>query len=454
MFFIIGFVKAYFSKDSEDFGQDFMENLKRGPNTCLVGLQWGDEGKGKIVDILTESFDIIVRYQGGSNAGHTVVINSEKFVLHLIPSGILRKNKYCVIGSGVVLDPSQLLEEIAELRSKGVEVAGNLLISEIAHLVFPYHKRIDELSESEKGDGKIGTTRKGIGPCYSDKMARNGIRVSELFYPEYFKQRLRKIVEEKNKILVRLFSADPYSWEEIYDEYRGYAEQLKPFICNTVAFMDDAVRAEKRILFEGAQGAMLDVDYGTYPFITSSSVIAGGAATGIGICPKQIHRILGIMKSYTTRVGSGPFPTELNDTLGEYLREKGGEYGATTGRARRCGWFDAVAAKHAIMVNGADSAVLTKLDVLDEQKVIKICVGYKVGDRIFTQFPADLAAWSECQPVYEELPGWQQDTSQMREVKDIPPKAKDYINTLESILGIRIEMLSVGPDRGQVVNLA
>ncbi|MDQ1272186.1 MAG: adenylosuccinate synthase [Planctomycetota bacterium] len=433
---------------------DFMENLNMGFNTCLVGLQWGDEGKGKIVDILTESFDIIVRYQGGSNAGHTVIVNGEKFVLHLIPSGILRKNKFCVIGSGVALDPHQLLEEIDELRKKNIEVGDNLRISEIAHLVFPYHKKLDELSESEKGDEKIGTTRRGIGPCYTDKMARTGIRVADLYHPEYFKQRLKKVVEEKNKIFVRLYDAEALSWKDIYDAYCEYAEQIRPFVCNTVVFMDEAIKARKKILFEGAQGSLLDVDFGTYPFITSSSVTAGGAAVGTGISPRQIHKVLGIMKSYTTRVGSGPFPSELNDALGEYLRKKGGEYGATTGRPRRCGWFDAVSVKHAIMVNGADSAVLTKLDVLDEQKTIKICVGYKFGDKVYDLFPVDLAARAECQPVYKEVPGWQKDTSRMRDIRDIPSQAKSYINTLEKILGIKVQMLSVGPDRGQVVNLA
>ncbi|MBU6392448.1 MAG: adenylosuccinate synthase [Planctomycetes bacterium] len=430
-----------------------MVNSTIGSNTCLVGLQWGDEGKGKIIDILTESFDIVVRYQGGSNAGHTVVVDSEKFVLHLIPSGILRKNKCCVIGSGVALDPLQLLEEITELRKKNIEVGENLRISETAHLVLPYHKKLDELSENEKGEEKIGTTRRGIGPCYTDKMARNGIRVTELFHVNYFKERLKKIVEEKNKIFVRLFNADPLSWEKIYEEYRGYAEQIRPFVCDTVVFMHDAVKAKKRILFEGAQGSLLDVDYGTYPFVTSSSVTAGGAAIGSGVCPKQIHKILGVMKSYTTRVGGGPFPSELNDELGEYLRKKGGEYGATTGRPRRCGWFDAVAVKHAIMVNGAESAVLTKLDVLDEQKTIKICVSYKFGDEVYDRFPADLAALPRCQPIYKELPGWQKDTSKMEGVKDIPSNAKNYINTLEKILGIKVEMLSVGPDRSQVVSL-
>lgn len=430
-----------------------MENSDKGRNTCLVGLQWGDEGKGKIIDILTEAFDIIVRYQGGSNAGHTVVINNEKFVLHLIPSGILRKNKYCVIGNGVVLDPRQLLEEIAELRQKNIEVGDNLRVSETAHVVLPYHKKLDELSENEKGDEKIGTTKRGIGPCYADKMARNGIRVSDLFSGEYFKERLKKIVEDKNRIFVRLYDADPLSWKEIYDEYRGYAEQIKPFVCNTIAFMEDAIKSRKKILFEGAQGALLDVDFGTYPFVTSSSVIAGGAAVGTGVSPRQIHKVLGVVKSYTTRVGSGPFPSELDGELGEHLRRKGGEYGATTGRPRRCGWFDAVAVKHAITVNGAESAILTKLDVLDEQKTIQICVGYTFGDKVYNRFPADLAALPKCQPVYKELPGWQKDTSQVRNKKDIPAQAKNYISTLEEILGIKMEMLSVGPDRGQVVSL-
>jgi len=430
-----------------------MGNTTGGINSCIVGLQWGDEGKGKIVDILTESFDIIVRYQGGSNAGHTVVVNNEKFVLHLIPSGILRKNKYCVIGSGVVLDPRQLLEEIAELRNKGIEVGSNLRISETAHLVLPYHKKLDELSESEKGDEKIGTTRRGIGPCYTDKMARSGIRVCDLFYPDHFKQRIKKIVEEKNRIFVRVFNADALSWEDIYREYREYAEQIKPFVCNTVTFMDNAIKANKRILFEGAQGSMLDVDFGTYPYVTSSSVTAGGAAVGTGISPKHIHKVLGVMKSYTTRVGSGPFPTELDNALGEYLRKKGGEYGATTGRPRRCGWLDAVATKHAIMINGVDGIIVTKLDVLDDQKTINVCVGYQFGNKVYDVFPLDLAMRGECKPVYKELPGWQKDTSGIRSVKEIPYQAKNYLDTLEKLLGVKVEMLSVGPDRSQVVNL-
>ncbi|MCF6150190.1 MAG: adenylosuccinate synthase [Candidatus Kuenenia sp.] len=424
-----------------------------GLNTCLVGLQWGDEGKGKIIDILTESFDIIVRYQGGSNAGHTIVVNDEKFVLHLIPSGILRKNKSCVIGNGVVLDPRQLLQEIDELRGKNIEVGDNLHISEMAHLVFPYHKKLDEYSEGEKGGEKIGTTRRGIGPCYADKMARSGIRVSDLFSPEHFKQRLKQIVDEKNRIFVRLHGGEELSWKEIYDEYLGYAERIKPFVCQTIEFMDKAIKAKKRILFEGAQGALLDVDFGTYPFVTSSTVVASGAASGTGISPRHIHKVMGVMKSYTTRVGNGPFPTELNDETGEHLREKGGEYGATTGRPRRCGWFDAVSVKHSVTVNGADSVVMTKMDVLDEQKTIRICVGYKIDGKEHKYFPADLVAWKEYEPVYEDLPGWQKDTSKLRNIKDIPSRALDYIKRLEKILEVKIEMLSVGPDRGQIIKL-
>lgn len=424
-----------------------------GLNTCLVGLQWGDEGKGKIIDILTESFDIIVRYQGGSNAGHTIVVDGEKFVLHLIPSGILRKNKSCVIGNGVVLDPHQLLQEIDELRGKNIEVGDNLHISEMAHLVFPYHKKLDEYSEGEKGGEKIGTTRRGIGPCYADKMARSGIRVSDLFSPEHFKQRLKQIVDEKNKIFVRLHGGEELSWKEIYDEYLGYAERIKPFVCQTIGFMDNAIKAKKRILFEGAQGALLDVDFGTYPFVTSSTVVASGAASGTGISPRHIHKVLGVMKSYTTRVGNGPFPTELNDETGEHLREKGGEYGATTGRPRRCGWFDAVSVKHSVMVNGADSVVMTKMDVLDEQETIKICVGYKIDGKEYKYFPANLVAWKDYEPIYEDLSGWQEDTSKLRNVKDIPSRALDYIKRLEKILEVKIEMLSVGPDRGQIINL-
>jgi adenylosuccinate synthase len=423
-------------------------------NGCIVGLQWGDEGKGKIVDVLTDEFDIIVRYQGGSNAGHTVVIDDQKFVLHLLPSGILRPGKHCVIGNGVVIDPAQLLQEIDELKKQGFSIDNNLHISGGAHIVFPHHKQLDLLLEKEKGSHKIGTTGRGIGPCYADKMARDGIRVSELYHPEYFKERLKNIIEEKNKIIVNVYHAPPISWEETYNEYLQYAERMRPMVCDTVEFINEAVKGSKNILFEGAQGSLLDVDFGTYPFVTSSNATACGVSAGAGISPKQIHRILGVMKAYTTRVGSGPFPTEINGELGERIRHKGREFGATTGRPRRCGWFDAVAVKHSITVNGVDSIILTKLDVLDDQETIKICVGYKCDEKTYTRFPTDLAALPHCEPVYEELPGWLEDTSKIRSSKDFPVNVRDYIRRIEDILELKIEMVSVGPERGQIVRVS
>ncbi|HHT9126200.1 MAG TPA: adenylosuccinate synthase [Candidatus Brocadiia bacterium] len=423
-------------------------------NVCIVGLQWGDEGKGKIVDVLTDDFDIIVRYQGGSNAGHTVVVNDKKFILHLIPSGILHPGKQCVIGNGVALDPAILLQEIEELKRLGFSMDNNLYISDGAHIVFPHHKQLDLLLENEKGNNKIGTTGRGIGPCYTDKMARNGIRVAELYHPEYFKGRLKNIVEEKNKILVNIFQAPPLSWEQTYNEYLIYAEKMKPMVCDTVEFINEAVKGSKNILFEGAQGSLLDVDFGTYPFITSSNATACGVSSGVGISPKQIHRVLGVMKAYTTRVGSGPFPTEINGELGEHIRQKGGEFGATTGRPRRCGWFDAVAVKHSITISGVDSVILTKFDVLDDQKTIKVCVGYKFGQKTYTRFPTDLAALPHCEPIYEELPGWLKDTTKMRSSKALPVNAKNYIRTIESIIGLKIEMVSVGPERSQIIRVS
>ncbi len=423
-------------------------------NVCVVGLQWGDEGKGKIVDVLTDDFDIIVRYQGGGNAGHTIVINDQKFVLHLIPSGILRPGKHCVIGNGVAMDPALLLQEIDELKKLGLSVDNNIHISDGAHIVFPYHKQFDLMLENEKGTSKIGTTGRGIGPCYADKMARNGIRIAELYHPEYFKERLRNIIEEKNKILVNVFHVPPLLWEKTYSEYLQYAEKMRPMVCDTVEFINEAVKESKKILFEGAQGSLLDVDFGTYPFVTSSNSTACGISAGAGVSPKQIHRILGVMKAYTTRVGSGPFPSELNGKLGEHIRRKGGEFGATTGRPRRCGWFDAVAVKHSITINGVDSIILTKFDVLDDQETIKICVGYKCGEKTYTRFPTALAALPPCEPIYEALPGWLTDTTKMRNSKDLPVNARNYISIIEDIIGLKIEMVSVGPERGQIIRVS
>lgn len=430
-----------------------MNNIKQKnvPNTCVVGLQWGDEGKGKIIDLLTGDFDIIVRYQGGGNAGHTVIIDGKKFVFHLIPSGILHRDKCCIIGNGVVLDPELLLNEIEELRAKNITVSDNLFISDRSHVVFPYHKLFDRLLEDEKGRCKIGTTGRGIGPCYADKMARNGIRIGELYYTDYFKDRLERNVKEKNDVLVKIFDLEPLSFKEIYEQYTIFAEKIRHYVCDVVELLNNAVKAHKSILFEGAQGSLLDVDFGTYPFITSSNATSCGVSAGVGIPPKYVHKVFGIMKAYTTRVGNGPFPSEMEEELGKDIREKGGEFGATTGRPRRCGWFDAVAIRHSAMVNGVDSAAITKLDVLDEQKVLKICVGYRCGDKAFYKFPTSLAAISECKPIYEEVPGWERDTTNISDKNLLPKCARDYINRIEELVGIKVEKVSVGPDRKQVI---
>lgn len=422
-------------------------------NTCVIGLQWGDEGKGKIVDILAEDYDIIARYQGGGNAGHTLVINDEKYVFHLIPSGILHPGKKCVIGNGIVIDPALFLDEVAELSKRNINVNGNLFISDRAHVVFPYHKKLDLLIEEQKGDLMIGTTGRGIGPCYTDKIARNGIRITELYHKEHFKRKLEKTIEEKNRLFVNLYDAEPISWKEVYEEYIAYADKISPFVCDTIELMAKAISDNKKILFEGAQGTLLDVDFGTYPYTTSSNAAACGAASGVGVSPKQVHNVLGIMKAYTTRVGSGPFPTEVGGKLGDHIRKKGGEFGSTTGRPRRCGWFDAVAMQYAVRINGVDSAVITKLDVLDDQEIVKICTGYKSGKKVYNSFPADLDALDVCEPIYEEVPGWMKDTSKVRNKEDLPEKAINYIQTIEGYLGLKVKMVSVGPDRLQVVRI-
>ncbi len=422
-------------------------------NTCVIGLQWGDEGKGKIIDILAKDYDIIVRYQGGGNAGHTLIIGDEKFVFHLIPSGILHQDKKCVIGNGVVFDPKLFLEEIEGLAKKNINVNGNLFISDRAHVVFPYHKRLDLLSEKLKGDLMIGTTGRGIGPCYTDKISREGIRIAELLNKEHFKERLKKSVEEKNKIFVGLYNEEPIAWEDIYEEYCAYADKISPFVCDTVDLMARAINDNKKILFEGAQGALLDVDFGTYPYTTSSNSAAGGVSSGIGVSPKQVHNIVGITKAYTTRVGSGPFPTEVEGEQGEHIRKKGGEFGSTTGRPRRCGWFDAVAIQHSVRISGVDSLIVTKLDVLDDQETIRVCTGYENSGEVYNNFPADIDILSNCGPVYEEVPGWCEDTSNVRNAESLPENARNYIKTIERIVGVKVKMISVGPERSQVISL-
>ncbi len=417
----------------------------------MIGLQWGDEGKGKIIDVLANDYDIIARYQGGGNAGHTLVINSEKFIFHLIPSGILHSGKKCVIGNGVVIDPGLLLDEIAELKKRDTGEIGKLFISDRAHIVFPYHKKLDLLIEKQKGDLMIGTTGRGIGPCYTDKIARSGIRVTELYHKEYFKEKLKNTIEEKNRLFVNVYKAEPLSWEEVYKEYRDYAERLRPYVCDTLELMANAVRNKEKVLFEGAQGTLLDVDFGTYPFATSSNAGVSGVLSGLGLPPQRVHKVLGVMKAYSTRVGSGPFPTEIVGEEGDHIRSKGAEYGATTGRSRRCGWFDGVATRHSVRINGVDSAVITKLDVLDDRETLKICTGYRSGDKVYENFPADLNILPDCEPIYEELPGWMVNTSHVREVRDLPQNALHYLETIERYLGLTIELISVGPERSQIM---
>jgi len=402
--------------------------------TVVVGAQWGDEGKGKIIDILSKDADIIVRYQGGNNAGHTVVIGDKEFILHLIPSGVLRKNKLCVIGNGVVVDPEALLSEIDMLEKKGIKIDGNMLISECAHVILPYHKVIDK-----RRGAKIGTTGRGIGPCYIDKMGRCGIRMIDLVNPEILKK----------KICANLEGSEEFNAEQIYNDYLAYGKKIKKYLANVSIVLNKAIAKKKDILFEGAQGTLLDIDHGTYPYVTSSNATSGGASTGTGVGPNRIDKVIGVVKAYTTRVGEGPFPTEFEKGLMEKIRTKGKEFGATTGRPRRCGWFDAVIVKHAVAVNGLDEIVVTKLDVLDEMDEIRICVGYKYKGGIYKDFPADIGALENCEPVYEKHNGWMEDTTSATRYKDLPENTKRYLNRLSKLLNVKIGMVSVGSKREQ-----
>jgi adenylosuccinate synthase len=420
--------------------------------TVLVGAQWGDEGKGKIIDVLTEQADVVVRYQGGNNAGHTVEVGEHKYVLHLIPSGILHPGKVSVIGNGVVVDPLALWEEIEHLRKRGVTIDGNLYVSETAHLVFPYHRMLDEVREEQKGKGKIGTTKRGIGPAYADKVARTGLRVVDLLSPERFADKLRRKIRENNEIL-KAFGAKPLSFESIKREYVACGDKLRPFITDTVMLVNRALRDGKNILFEGAQGTLLDIDFGTYPFVTSSNATAGGACTGTGIAPNKIDRVVGVMKAYTTRVGEGPFPTELRDAQGAMLREAGREFGATTGRPRRCGWFDAVATRYSVMLNGIDDLAVTKLDVLDSVPKIKVCVGYKVGRKVYETVPSDVDELQRCVPVYQEFDGWMAPTKHVTDFEALPKRARIYLQKLAQVSGARLSIVSVGARREETMFL-
>jgi len=421
------------------------------PNTILVGAQWGDEGKGKIIDYLTDDAEIVVRSQGGNNAGHTIVIEGEKYILHLIPSGILRKSKTCVIGNGVVLDPVALVGEIEGLRARGVKVGKNLLISDAAHLVFPYHRALDEQREALKGQGKIGTTKRGIGPAYADKASRTGIRAGDLLKPDEFAEKLTARVKENNAILKGL-GAKTLSAKQILDDYLAAAKVLEPFIVNTVVFLHGAVKEGIPMLFEGAQGTFLDIDHGTYPFVTSSNTTAGGACTGSGVPPHRIDTVMGVMKAYTTRVGEGPFPTE-DANLTSTLHGMGREFGATTGRPRRCGWFDAVATRYSTMVNGIDELAITNLDGLDGVEWIKVCVGYRLGGKTIDFPPADHADIARCKPVYIDMPGWMKPTDHAKKFTELPPKARDYVKKISSLTGAKLSIVSIGPARAQTIRL-
>ena len=416
----------------------------------VVGAQWGDEGKGKIVDMLAEKASMVIRFSGGPNAGHTVHNPYGEFSLHLVPSGIFYPHTACIIGSGVVVSPSVLLDELEQLWKKGVDTS-KLLISTRAHLIMPYHIILDRLEEQAKGAAALGTTRSGVGPAYADKVARLGIRAGDLADKEGLLRRLRFVLEQKNLILTRIHGAPPLSVEEVYDQLCQYADRLAAFIRETEPIIRQAVERNEPILLEGAQGTLLDIDFGTYPYVTSSSVIAAGAFAGAGLHPVKIDHILGIMKAYTTRVGAGPMPTELGDGTGERSRQIAQEYGATTGRPRRCGWFDAVATRYSALINGFSGVALTRLDVLDAFDSIKVCTKYKVDGKIIDQFPSSTLQLERCQPVYDEVPGWQSPTAHLRRFQDLPPLAQSYVRKLEHLVGCPINIISVGPHREQTI---
>lgn len=419
---------------------------------ALVGAQWGDEGKGKIIDILSEKADMVVRAQGGNNAGHTVVTGGVTYKLHLVPSGILYPETVCVIGNGTVVDPAVLLSELDDLSGKGVDCS-HLKIDARAHVILPYHIVLDELSEDARGKSDIGTTKKGIGPCYMDKAERIGIRMCDLIQPDTFAEKLKRNVAIKNNLITKMYGGSPLSYEDILEKYSGYAEKLKPYVCDTSVLIYDAIKADKNVLFEGAQGALLDLDVGTYPYVTSSHPISGGFCVGAGIGPTLIKDCLGIAKAYTTRVGKGPFPTELDDETGERIRTMGAEYGTTTGRPRRCGWLDAVILRFSVRVNGLTGIAMNKLDTLCGLETVKICVAYRKNGLLLRNFPSDISELAECEPVYTELPGWKDDISGARKFSDLPEAARQYIRTVEKEIDCKISMVGVGPDRDQNFNI-
>jgi adenylosuccinate synthase len=421
------------------------------PNIVVVGTQWGDEGKGKVVDVITPHVDVVVRYQGGNNAGHTVVVGREKYVFHSLPSGILHPGCRCVIGCGVVVDPGSLIEEMEAMVSRGVTLDGNLFISKNAHLIMPYHPALDRASEAKLGARRIGTTGKGVGPAYVDKAARVGIRMADLLDEKLFREKLEANVAQTNRVLRDIYDAPTFSVEEILFPYLRYAGWLAPYITDTALLLSKWIERGYSVLFEGAQGTMLDLDHGTYPFITSSSTTSGGAATGTGVPPTRIDGVLGIAKAYTTRVGAGPFPSEMKGPIGETIRARGNEYGATTGRPRRCGWFDAVVLRYAVRINGIDTVALTKLDVLDQCETVKICTGYRYRGEILTEFPAEETILTAAEPVYEELSGWMSPTGGATSEPDLPAKARQYLARLEELIGVPLGLISTGAVRRDTI---
>ena len=420
----------------------------------VLGAQWGDEGKGKMTDYLAEEANVVVRYQGGNNAGHTVEVGEKQYKLHLIPSGILHDEKLNVIGNGVVVDPKAFFTEIDYLKEEGVKVTPEkLIVSDRAHVIMPYHKVLDKLKEKARGKNDIGTTGKGIGHCYTDKFERCGIRVCDLIDKEVFKEKLKDNIEMKNKYIVNVLGGEPLSFEEIYEEYSKYGEKLKHFVKDTSVRVYNEIKEDKTVLFEGAQGMLLDIDYGTYPYVTSSNTTAGGVANGVGIGPNMITNAVGIAKAYTTRVGKGPFPTELEDETGEWIREKGHEYGVTTGRSRRCGWLDIVILKTSVRVSGLTSLAVTKIDTLAGLEKVKMCVGYKFNDEIIDYFPASLEDLAKCEPIYEEFDGWDESVANARSYEELHPNARKYLERIEELTDTRISIVSVGPRRDQTMRV-
>ncbi|MCC5656768.1 adenylosuccinate synthase [Nostoc sp. XA010] len=419
-------------------------------NVIVIGAQWGDEGKGKITDLLSRSADVVVRYQGGVNAGHTIVVKGQTFKLHLIPSGILYPNTDCIIGCGTVIDPQILIAELDQLKELNIST-DHLLISETAHVTMPYHRLIDQASEERRGSHKIGTTGRGIGPTYADKSERTGIRVLDLMNPDELREQLEWTINYKNVILEKLYNLPPLNPQEVIEEYLGYAERLRPYVIDTSLKISDAIGRRRNILFEGAQGTLLDLDHGTYPYVTSSNPVAGGACVGTGVGPTMIDRVIGVSKAYTTRVGEGPFPTELDGELGEMLCDRGAEFGTTTGRKRRCGWFDAVIGRYAVRINGMDCMALTKLDVLDELEEIQVCVAYDIDGQRSEHFPTSSRQFARCRPIYKTLPGWKVSTTDCRTLEDLPPQALDYLKFLAELMEVPIAIVSLGASRDQTI---